>query len=245
MAPPFNNPNAPHSEGGALAVVVKSFPERRITPVAVASGAIEVSVMGEGEGSGGGDGGARGDLSPVGGSKGPEPLASPNVIHWVGWLPGTSRCGAGLAAPPRTPRRRAARSPSHGECRLRLSTCPATGIAPKIRSLLFRGTRPHGGSRSRTVRSPRNLLLSCKAVEATAMVSSRDRLSQGPGSGQVTAYQILMDDIGCHWTVWAGHGNTAGLKTVSMGIENGRVLGTESVRAGHSGFPTGGEASAR
>ena len=23
------------------------------------------------------------------GSKGPEPLASPNVLHWVGWLPGT------------------------------------------------------------------------------------------------------------------------------------------------------------
>ena len=45
--------------------------------------------MGEGEGSGGGDGGVRGELSPVGGSKGPELLASPNVLHWVGWLPGT------------------------------------------------------------------------------------------------------------------------------------------------------------
>ena len=45
----------------------------------VASGAIEAAVMGEGEGRGGGDGGARGALSPVGGSKGPEPLASPNV----------------------------------------------------------------------------------------------------------------------------------------------------------------------
>ena len=57
------------------------------------------------EGSGGGDGGARGELSPVGGSKGPEPLASPNVLHWVGWLPGTTRCGAGPAVPPRTARR--------------------------------------------------------------------------------------------------------------------------------------------
>ena len=65
----------------------------------VASRAIEVSVMGEGEGSGGGDRGARGALSPVGGSKGPEPLASPNVLHWVGWLPFTSRCGAGPAVP--------------------------------------------------------------------------------------------------------------------------------------------------
>ena len=55
--------------------------------------------MGEGEGSGGGDGGARGALSPVGGSKGPEPLASPSVLHWVGWLPGTTRCGAGPAVP--------------------------------------------------------------------------------------------------------------------------------------------------
>ena len=69
------------------------------TLVAVASRAIEASVMGEGEGSGGSDGGARGALSPVGGSKGPEPLASPNVIHWVGWLPFTTRCGAGPAVP--------------------------------------------------------------------------------------------------------------------------------------------------
>ena len=44
-------------------------------------------------------GGARGELSPVGGSKGPEPLASPNVLHWVGWLPSTTRCAAGPAVP--------------------------------------------------------------------------------------------------------------------------------------------------
>ena len=31
--------------------------------------------------------------------KGPEPLASPNVLHWVGWLPGTERC-ATLRIPP-------------------------------------------------------------------------------------------------------------------------------------------------
>ena len=79
VARDFNHPNAFLSEGGVLPVVVESFP--------VASCAIEASVMGEGEGSGGGDGGARGELSPVGGSKGPEPLASPNVLHWVGWLP--------------------------------------------------------------------------------------------------------------------------------------------------------------
>ena len=41
-----------------------------------------------------------GESSPrSGGSKGPEPLASPNVLHWVGWLPGTTRCGAGPAVP--------------------------------------------------------------------------------------------------------------------------------------------------
>ena len=51
------------------------------------------------KGAAGGDGGAGGELSPVGGSKGPEPLASPNVLHWVGWLPGTTRCGAGPAVP--------------------------------------------------------------------------------------------------------------------------------------------------
>ena len=186
VARDFNHPNAFLSEGGPLAVVVEGFP--------VSSGGIEASVMGEGEGSGGGDGGARGALSPVGGSKGPEPLASASVLHWVGWLPFTTRCGAGPAAPPRTPRR------------LRLSTCPATGIAPKIRSLLFRGSRPHGGSRSRTARSSRNLLLSSKAVEATAMVSSRDRLSQGPGSGQVTdsadtyrRHRMPVDRMGRPW----------------------------------------------
>ena len=80
VARDFNQPNAFLSEGGALAVVVENFP--------VASGAIEASVMGEGEGSGGGDGGGPGERSRrVGGSKGPEPLASPNVLHWVGWLP--------------------------------------------------------------------------------------------------------------------------------------------------------------
>ena len=56
--------------------------------------------MGEREGTAAGViGGARGALPPVGGSKGPEPLASPNVLHWVGWLPGTTRCGAGPAVP--------------------------------------------------------------------------------------------------------------------------------------------------
>ena len=97
--------------------------------------------------------------------------------------------------------------------------CPASHAAPAaaehlsryrnragIRSLLFWGTRPHGGSRSRTARSSRNLLLSSKAVEATAMVSSRDRLSQGPGSGQVTdsadtygRHRMPLDRMGRPW----------------------------------------------
>ena len=85
----------------------------------VASRAIEVSVMGEGEGSGGGDGGARGALSPIGGSKGPEPLASPSVIHWVGWLPFTTRCGTGPAVP------RLARPSSAAEVRAVQPTGPA------------------------------------------------------------------------------------------------------------------------
>ena len=98
-------------------------------------------------------------------------------------------------------------APRHFALRRR-PRCPASHAAPTpaehlsryrnragIRSPLFRGTRPHGGSRSRTARSSRNLLLSSKAVEATAMVSSRDRLSQGPGSGQVTAYS---DTYGRH-----------------------------------------------
>ena len=52
------------------------------TLVAVASRVIEASVMGEGEGSGGGDGGARGELSPVGGSKGQSP--SPAPMYYIG-----------------------------------------------------------------------------------------------------------------------------------------------------------------
>ena len=94
----FNNPNASRSEGEALAVVVESFPETPHHPRRCRYGAIETSVMGEGDGSGRGDGGQR-EFPPVGGSKGPEPLASPNVLHWVGWLPGTTRCGAGPAVP--------------------------------------------------------------------------------------------------------------------------------------------------
>ena len=42
------------SQRAPLAVVVESSPKPRISPVAVASPAIEASVMGEGEGSGGG-----------------------------------------------------------------------------------------------------------------------------------------------------------------------------------------------
>ena len=91
VARDFNHPNAFLSEGEVLAVVVESFP--------VASRAIKASVMGEGEGSGGGDGGGQGRAPPGRGSKGPEPLARPNVLHWVGWLPGTTRCAAGPAVP--------------------------------------------------------------------------------------------------------------------------------------------------
>ncbi len=40
-----------------------------------------------------------GENSPRTGFEGAEPLASPSVLHWVGWLPGTTRCGAGLAVP--------------------------------------------------------------------------------------------------------------------------------------------------
>ena len=45
----------------------KASPKRRIAPVM----------------------GGQGRAPPGRGSKGPEPLASPNVLHWVGWLPGT------------------------------------------------------------------------------------------------------------------------------------------------------------
>ena len=43
--------------------------------------------------------GGQGSALPGRGFEGAEPLASPNVLHWVGWLPGTTRCGAGPAVP--------------------------------------------------------------------------------------------------------------------------------------------------
>ena len=63
-----------------LAVVVESFPERPITPVAVASRAIEASVMGEGEGSGGGDGGDMGSAPPGRGFEGAGAPRQPQCI---------------------------------------------------------------------------------------------------------------------------------------------------------------------
>ena len=60
----------------------KASPKRRITPVAVASGAIEAAVMGEAEGSGGGDGGARGEIPRVGVRRGRSP--SPAPMYYIG-----------------------------------------------------------------------------------------------------------------------------------------------------------------
>ena len=127
--------------------------------------------MGEGEGSGGGDGGARGALSPVGGSKGPEPLASPNVLHWVGWLPGTTRCGAGPAAPA-----------SQQEARLKTPP-PLPGNATAWRVPIPDGEVPT---------QPPPLLQGCGSY-SNGM--SRDRPSQGSGSGQVIDYE---DTYGQH-----------------------------------------------
>ena len=46
--------------------------------------------------------GGQGSAPSGRGFEGAEPLASPNVLHWVGWLPGTMRCGAGPAVSQRT-----------------------------------------------------------------------------------------------------------------------------------------------
>ena len=54
--------------------------------------------------------GGQGETPPGRGFEGAEPLASSNVLHWVGWLPGTTRCGAGLAVPA---------SPGAAACRTR------------------------------------------------------------------------------------------------------------------------------
>ena len=137
--------------------------------VAVASRAIEVSVTGEGEGGGviGGPGGN----SPGSGFEGAGAPRQPQCIT------------LGRLAPLYYALRRRPRCPaSHGPPARR--TLPVSRRVPApaehlsryrnragIHSLLFRGTRPHGGFRSRTVRSPHNLFLHLsKAVEATAMV---------------------------------------------------------------------------
>ena len=75
------------------------------------------------------------------------------------------------------------------------------------------------------------------------MVSSRDRRSQGPGSGQVTdsadTYVTTSDATGPYGPAME---NTAGLKTVSMGIENGRVFGHRKCQGPAIPVsPTGGE----
>ena len=49
---------------------------------------------------------------PRSGFEGAEPLASPNVLRWVGWLPFITRCGPAPLSPPRTAPRRAARERS-------------------------------------------------------------------------------------------------------------------------------------
>jgi len=72
------------SEGAALAVVVESFPE---TPR-----------WGPGENS------------PWSGFEGAEPLASPNVLRWVGWLSFITRCGPAPLSPPRNRKRAWTRS---------------------------------------------------------------------------------------------------------------------------------------
>ena len=60
--------------------------------------------------------GTRGKLPRSRGFEGAEPLASPNVIHWVAWLPFITRCGTGPAVPA-----------SHGE--------PARRILPVSRKV--------------------------------------------------------------------------------------------------------------
>ena len=80
-------------------------------------------------GRGRGDWGARGELPRVGGSKGPEPLASPNVLRWVGWLSFITRCGPAPLSPPRNllHRFQSCRSNSNGMSRGRLSQGPGLG----------------------------------------------------------------------------------------------------------------------
>ena len=47
--------------------------------------------------------GGQGDTPRQSGFEGAEPLASPNVLRWVGWLPFITRCGTGPAVPASPP----------------------------------------------------------------------------------------------------------------------------------------------
>ena len=74
VARDFNHPNAFLSEGGALPVVVESFPSL-LVPSRPPSWEREKRAAGV-------IGGARGELSPVGGSKGRSP--SPAPMYYIG-----------------------------------------------------------------------------------------------------------------------------------------------------------------
>ena len=112
------------------------------------------------------------------------PLASPNVLHWVGWLPGTTRCGAGPAVP--APQQEARLDPFP----------PLPGNATACRVPITAGEVP---SQPPPPPSPR-------LCGTNSMVSSRDRLSHGPGSLQVTDYsytygriRMPVDRMGGQW----------------------------------------------
>ena len=78
-------------------------PKRRITPSLSLLAPSRPPSWERQKGAAGVMGGGRGRAPPGSGFEGAEPLASPNVIHWVGWLPFITRCGPAPLSPPRPP----------------------------------------------------------------------------------------------------------------------------------------------
>ena len=115
----------------------------------------------------------------VGGSKGPEPLASPNVLHWVGWLPGTTRCAAGPAVP-------ASHGAPHGRCagggkvgRDRIATTPQCPAVERFTVGAGHSGFPTGGGNLRSLRGK-----SVQAAFRGVLVCQGMRKSSLPGKAR-------------------------------------------------------------
>ena len=130
-------------------------------------------------------------VPPVGGSKGPEPLASPNVLHWVGWLPGTTRCAAGPAVPAShgAPCERGACGGADG--RDRIATTPRSRTVERFTVGAGHSGFPTGGEDGRSLRGE-----SVQAASRGVLVCHGVRKSSLPGKARGFRVQDTVESHG-------------------------------------------------